>query len=563
MSETTSAVGRLLPGVAVVEVEDGVAVTGGPRRQHFRGKAAKQVLPGLLRLLDGTHSRDDICQTLGLTSMQLAKALSVLDHRGLLDHAPGLVRSTGLTDAAAAYYSRVRSMAGYRETSDLTADLADSRVVVIGGDDVAAPMAQDLVGSGVGTVVHVPRIPPGGSRALFEGTGLAVVVWTGHEADGTAETAVAAAGMQGTPVLRVLLGADHLEFGPYLLPGYSVCLACLERGRHEAGWDLPASRPVTNGTLQTAVGLAAAQAVSFLLGGVGLVLDQRIVRTSVDSARMTHVLATPYPGCQPCGTTGIGDEPTPESSAVQLYEWAVRGAPLVLQSRQSRSQAEQFTALESERPRLSSHPGWLLPEGSPPVSDGSGAEEDGPVPAANAAETFGELLRRVGGLRKGDGERPTQRWTPSGGNLGSVELYVVGDTGRADLPEVAFRYDDIEHRLIAVRPDLVTVDDLLTATDLRPGESYDAVIALVAAFGRTSQKYRAFAHRLAHLDAGVAMTQLDTVAAGYGWQTAWAESWDEKATELLGLHAREQLITAIAGIRHQPDTQDSGGSSCR
>lgn len=563
MSEKPAAVGRLLPGLAVVEVGDGIAVTGGLRRQYFRGKAAKQVLPKLLRLLDGTHEREDICRELGLTDGQLRKALSVLDERDLLEYSTTPWPQTTPSEEAVAYYARIKAGAGYRETSDLTNRLNRSRVTVIGDEDATEPMIHDLIASGVGSVEHGRSVVLDETALAFAGTDLTIAVWTGRRSDAMTTSAVAEASRKGTPVLRVHLGVTHVELGPYLVPGYSVCLQCLDKGRSEATWDIQPSRPVKPGLREAMMGLAGAEAVSVLVGGAGLKLARHITTLSLNELQMSRYLVTPYPECDACGMTGTGHAPSTDTVAVQQYDWAVQGTLPMLQPRLTNSQLDRLEKLENERTPFYSHPRWPLPEGSPPVVGSLNQEAMLPSSAAVEEKEFAELLRRVGGLRQGVGEPAGQRWTPNGGNLASVELYMARNKGAGQLPQFALRYDDIDHALIAVHPKTVTVADVCSATDLPTGEPYFAVVVLVAALGRLSRKYEAFSYRLVHLDAGVAMTQLDAVAAGYGWQTTWAATWDERAAALMGLDPREQLVTGVVGIGIPHKKQRDGGSTCR
>ncbi|GLW13005.1 hypothetical protein Misp01_81330 [Microtetraspora sp. NBRC 13810] len=548
---------RLLTGLAVVAAGDGLVVTGTPRRQVFRGEAATRVLPRLLPLLDGVRDRGQICDELDLSPRQLAKAISLLDRSGLLDHPGAEPVPPRLPAAVVSYYGRVKDLAGYRGTGEVTALLAGSRVAVFAHDAVGARVGADLTLSGAGAVSLVPGTADG-DRTLAE-TDFVVAVGTGPDAAQVIASAAREGAAQGVPVLRVLLAGGHLEVGPYLFPGFSTCVECLERSRREAAWDGEPSDQETPDALEFAAGVAAAETVSMITKVAGMRLGRRVARISLRDFTTEHFVAAPYPECAHCGA---GRALSPAAAAIEQYEWWTQRTPAVLTPREAGrgAAAERVAGLEGERPRLSSHPRRPLPGTGLPVGGTFGREEAGQRPETADEEVLGELLRRVGGLRRDDGADRMQRWTPTGGNLGSVELYLLREAGFPGLPGTLFRYDDLGHALTAVRPDAVTAAGLLAGTDLRPA-GYSTVVVLVAAHARNAGKYQ-HSHRLVHLDAGCAVTQLDTVAAGYGRHTRWARSWDERVAEVLRLDRRDQFVTGIAGIGDGHDRRDGGESAC-
>jgi SagB-type dehydrogenase family enzyme len=554
---------RLVAGLAVVEAPDSLVVTGTQRRQIFRGKAAVHLLPRLLPLLDGSRAPMQICREVDMSPQQLDTAVALLDRCGLLDWSPGTGTVPAPEPQVFSYHARTKNSLGYQGTSELVGRLAGSRVDVAGDAAMGEELADDLRRSGVGSVRLVESAddvlgddPVVGQTAL-----LVALTRAGHRDASSA--VVRAAGHRGTTVLPVRVGATHLEFGPYLLPGFSTCTDCLEHGRRDAGWNATASTPPARDAAELAVGMTAAEVVSILVGSTGMKLVQRLARLSLDDFGMERFVPAPRDGCAVCGTgvASSGSASSPDAAMVEQYEWVNHLPPALLISREGgKRSSERADALQSERPRFSSHPRRPLPGTSPRVHGTFGHEEAPSGPLAGDDEYLGALLQRTAGLRRSSDGLPLQRWAPSGGNLGSVELYLARDGGFAGLPGSLFRYDDLEHSVVSVRPDEVPIAELLNGTDLAGNGPYAAVVVMSGAHARCSAKYEQHAHRLVHLDAGCATTQLTTVARGYGLEVDWARSWDGGLAGTLCLDTKKQLVTAVAGIRRK-NTEE--GQSCR
>jgi len=152
------------------------------------------------------------------------------------------------------------------------------------------------------------------------------------------------------------------------------------------------------------------------------------------------------------------------------------------------------------------------------------------------------------------------RWAPSGGGLASVELFVIDEAGMAGLPGTVFRYDDLTHSLLAVRDDHIELAQVVEGTDLESTEAM-AVTVFVAAHNRLATKYREYAYRVDHLDAGCASTQFTAVARVHGLAPRFATRWDGRIAEVLGLARDDQFVTAVAAL-HAP-TPHPEGTTCR
>ncbi|WP_160311159.1 hypothetical protein [Streptacidiphilus anmyonensis] len=573
---TTEEKVRLCRGLAVVPFEEGLIVEGAAHRHVFRGRAASQVLPRLFALLDGSREASTLCAETGLTRGQLDQALDLLDGRGLLETAEPRSTHAAPSEQTVLYLSRtLGASGGYRSTAELLDTLADGAVVVLGPQAIAEALVVDLVDSGVGSVLTaLPTLagPSAGSPTRSVARTVVVVVESTDEPDfARSETAlddaIAWSALSGAPVLRVAASPQHVEIGPTFFAGMTACPACLRRSRTEAGWEQTGPGSGEPPTM-LAAGLAAHQVVS-IVGRLPTMSDSRVVsRFAIDSMTTQRYWVAPYDDCPACGVSLQPADETAQAARPRsgdFFESTVASLPATLAPRLDvpRAENEKLGRLMTQRPDFPTHPRRPL---SPSLRVPRGLFGEAPVadPTAPSGcldeELLGEVMRRVAGLRSEPASGNLQRWVPSGGSLASVELYLIVETGLLGLPGTIFRYSDLTHEAIAVRPEAIPLSHVLAGTGLED-ESFTAALVMVAADTRLASKYAEFSYRLAHLDAGCASTQLAAVAGGYGLDLAFAARWDERLADTLGLAREEQYVTAVAGLRSAPRSE--GDMPCR
>ncbi|MCR1783069.1 hypothetical protein KVF89_11030 [Nocardioides carbamazepini] len=142
------------------------------------------------------------------------------------------------------------------------------------------------------------------------------------------------------------------------------------------------------------------------------------------------------------------------------------------------------------------------------------------------------------------------RWTGSGGNFGSPELYGLLGEDVAGVPSL-FHYDKRAHGFAGVglgALDLLDDSDRRRLQSLRTGWEGGVVLFLVFDRARLAQKYGEFSYVLGHLDSGVAMTSVRLAAGMHGWQAHALTSWDDaQLGRALRIHSEHQVI---AGVVH-------------
>lgn len=539
---------RFVPGVMALPADGKLVIAGTSRRQVFRGKTAMQVIPRLLPLLDGSRTAEEICGELSIGTDLFARATSALDNCGLLESASGTEALDTLPSAVVAHYARFRDSRVFSGVGEMADILATARVGVVAEDDLADRITEDLSVSGVRGVQRAPW--PLGRDGVTEPSGWqdcdwAIVVEGPENPRATREVCRSLAD-RAVPVLRLAVTEYHLEVGPCLYPGYGACAECLARSRRDAGWDRPAEPP-SPAMRELVSGVACAEAVSLLLGEAGSRLTNRVYRISLPDLTTERFISAPHPACPDCGPGTVEEGARWAAGSAVRNEWLTLLPPESLRNRApfSREEDARNVRLTAERPRFPSHPSRPLPTAEAVVHGVFGEDRPDRSPALDDEAFLSELLRRVGGRRRSPAGDPMERWAPTGGNLGSVEMYVLRESGLSGLPGTLFRYDDLTHSLIAVRPDAVPAEQLLEGTDLTADKGSATVVVLVAALARCAVKYP-HAQRLVHLDAGCAMTQLAATAVGLGWDAAWAERWDERPAQVLRLPDKDQIVTGVA-----------------
>jgi SagB-type dehydrogenase family enzyme len=140
-----------------------------------------------------------------------------------------------------------------------------------------------------------------------------------------------------------------------------------------------------------------------------------------------------------------------------------------------------------------------------------------------------------------------KRWAATGGNLGSVELYVVAHNVARLAPGLYF-YQVHEHQLARISQGWgrrEAAEFIRQAVDGTDRETPLALIISVAALYRVSQKYGPFAYRIINLDAGVALAQLQMVGSSLGLQTQLARRWADDV--IAGELDLRELAEAVTG----------------
>jgi SagB-type dehydrogenase family enzyme len=215
-----------------------------------------------------------------------------------------------------------------------------------------------------------------------------------------------------------------------------------------------------------------------------------------------------------------------------------------------------------------------LPRQVPPLASGildvlhaDGASSDQSL----TVDDLAAVLMLTAGVRDSQAKRPTvKRWAATGGNLGSVELYVAVRNVHG-LASGFYFYQPQEHTLACFhrRGGALKIEDFMRRViPGGPSDLPDVLVLFTAAFHRVARKYGPFAYRLIQLDAGTALSQLHLVARGLNIASRTLARWaDDLIEQQLNLEALEEQATAVVALSRgestpAPEPNGFPGHSC-
>ncbi|QGU28024.1 SagB/ThcOx family dehydrogenase [Microbacterium oryzae] len=513
---------RFAEGLVVVPSDGGVIVEGGPTRQLLGGRSAAAVLDRLIPLLDGEHGLEELAAESGRSLADTHATVALLYASGLLEDGAVAPEVGDADPQAIAFYARtIDSTRVNASGAQAMQRLRASRAVVAAdarSRGFAEMIAAELTAGGVGSVDLVDA----GSTAVDS----ALVLLVG--ASPLLSRTAAAAAAEGAGAYPVRLDGEQLLYGPFVEPSYTPHYDDLAlQIDAEAGTAEPTDEPAF------AAAMVAGDVLA-LLSRVGAVPSQQSLvrldlRTLVQE-RLVAVSSTP---------DGI--------PLAYAFEASTAFPPRSLASPKDHQvhykQSNIVLQRESKR--------WPSAPTTPLTQRAAIRQVDGlPDPAAPATATdltagmLADIVTRTAGNRDEGTPREgkVRRWAATGGNLGSVQAYVLAR--RVDgLAAGVYGYQRGDDSY-ALLPWADPSADLAGVS-----ESADAVLVLTGALGRVASKYAAFSWRIVHLDAGVALAQARLLAAAHGVHTEVAPAWDDDAVAaLLGIDQDAEPITAVVSL---------------
>ncbi|MFE7295113.1 nitroreductase family protein [Streptomyces sp. NPDC057579] len=545
----------LCRGLVMLPIDGGLLVEGSPTRQILRGQATRDLLPKLLPFLDGKHEQDKIAELAGVPSEHVAQVIALLYTCGLLEEGdlsgenPADSTETGSTATQAArYWSRsLDSTRVNRNTAEVLARLREARVVITGDAELGGLVSHLLLDAGM---THTRQA----ASSLFDGAPPTevpapdlVIASTENSSTGLHDIASWCA-EHGVPLIPVRLQDGILDVGPYVDTRFTVSFADAERQRVTT--PAPAERPcMPNLAVQRALAASlVANQVTAVVGRVGSapILRGLLRANLVDWNQTIHVIAqVPQKTDTRSALTAAG---VPIALA---FEASVAFPPRkLLNPRDHQAHYKPGNlALQHDSKRWPSARTLDLPrEGSLPHTP---LGVDTPEPVAHVdLEQLASVLLRGAGLR--DDPEPSvqvQRWSPTGGNLGSVQLHVIArDVAR--LEDGTWGYASHSHRLARLSAN--------TDVGTRHTEQQAPVaIVLTGALARVATKYSGFAWRVVHLDAGVAIAQMSHVARSLGLTAQPLDRWNDlHLANVLDLDLDTEPITGVL-LLWPSDTKES------
>ncbi|GID91977.1 nitroreductase family protein [Amorphoplanes digitatis] len=522
----------LVPGLVRVALDDGMAFVGsGNRQSALRGRTATTLIPRLLPALDGTRTVEELAALHTDVSERTIRAcVSLLYISGLLQDGPAGAEVGLIPNEVVGYLGRnLDTTRVNRNRNEACERLAQARVLIAGPESLTGRLRAELTASGVDA--H-----PWTGPAESIGAGDLVVAVDDGDAAALAELDDACR-RAGVAWLRTAAGERTVEVGPLFDARHTGCYACFAAERPgPAGVPSPARAAAWAALIGTEI--------VHLLSRVG-VTSSMSGAVVFDLGDWTQSMVGAYrrPGCLLClPTRAPADGPAlayvyEQSVAFPPHEWLnpkdhqvhYRPANAALQRYNKEYQGAPRVALNGGRP--------------------------GTAPGLTTTDLSALLLRTAGLREGGPAAEPGQvdRWAPTGGNLGSVQAYLLA-LDVAGLEPGWYFYQRGDHSLARIRARRPDDGEAAAVCPELAGERPAALVVLTGALGVVAAKYHDFSYRLLCLDAGVALAQLSALAPGYGMSARIADRWDDLAlAAALRLEDGVEPVTAVVAINRRND----------
>lgn len=538
-----------------------IHVVGG-EEQTVRGESLPWVFGSVVPLLDGTRTISELLEELpGLAESILLDVVHLLHMSGLVEAGPQPHQTARQADAddrhgsQLVYFSRYLRVTGRHDSRHSVQEALDSATVTIAGSGLdAEQLAHDLGRVGIGDLRHVAdlnMLPESGEPGLLVALGGSAMQRT---------AASFAASRQ-----CVVLSVDPLrgQLGPLTYPRASACAVCVERQLPDHQSSLSdATSGGSDGLIsrlwrRAIVARAAQQVVAHVTGLHHPRLLGHIERWSADDGRAWSTRVLVLPACPTCGEPSVPVTVTLQGGhddnlalihhrnvvlkPWQMHEPASQEAHFSAAA-QTLMETSDLTFEGAERVDLE-FPGEAEALGS---TVGLWCDSvDARPRRALAVQQLAQLLRYSVGVRvvtRADGRTQLRRYTASGGNLGSPEIFAAVN----NVPGLAaglYHYRDIDDSLETLRP-----GRLSSSVE---GVSHDApvVLYILGALERLRVKYDSRAYLYCLLDAGLVMHRLELLAAAMGLRTqTFTTASVDDVVELLGVEPTQQPPCVVIGL---------------
>jgi hypothetical protein len=287
-----------------------------------------------------------------------------------------------------------------------------------------------------------------------------------------------------------------------------------------------------------------------VLGVAGEVTSvRRIQRTDWPQVKTKTYLAVPSTDCDTCYPAQCCANDTTDCARAggptDVYEYEVQLPPRETENIGPIQAPPYLDAIRdafADDPVYASSPRIPLPELSAERRDSYLRGET----QHNRLEVLADLLQRSAGkMTAGD----SRRWAASGGNRGSVQLYVISDEALFDWPRGSiFKYDGEAHELLLACNPLS--DYYMGLPSAYTGNFGAWTVIVTVSLARLYGRYGNFSIRLGLLDAGCALAQLSALAAIHKLEVRLSTSWPDHLAKALEIEPeRGEMIAAIAEFR--------------
>ncbi len=555
--------------VVAVPFRNGVIVDGTSRLQIFQGKASEELLPTLIKLMDGSRTVKELVVGIpGFRSEAIAKAISLLVRCGLVTD--GRLRkneddSISNQDTLAFFRRCLHARHALSSPELAYENLRTTPVGIVESacQEYGRILRSALEDAGMTRIECLDRdsISAWRQGALgFNSRPLLVSLSSGAEDSRWHAELDNWCAEHQLRWLRSVMGRDHkrADLGPLFDGAVNPCFRCFAamHGSEEQPPDFRENIP--RAALFSWSGIVASEII-YLVSGLGpLVTGIEFQRYDLSRWEASSLRWARIPGCPRCRPL-IADRQNEDVLSGQCIETAVVfedyvGMQSLALSAQKGAIDQLYGALSWPTSQMSYSKQIKLSRDVPKIESSVLCSADKDEMRSNKPLEIHELstlLLLCGGIRRVSPEGSPQRWSATAGNLGSVEIFVAAHRV-GGLTSGFYRYLPREHALAHFqrRSGGISTDEFIRrAIPNAPLFAPEVLLIFIGAYGRVSQKYNEFAYRLINLDAGASFSQLDLAARSLGVSCHVASRWaDDLVEKQLNLDADENC-TAVVSLR--------------
>jgi SagB-type dehydrogenase family enzyme len=562
---------RFLRELVVAKTDQGLVVDGGSRLHVLWGDVARNLLPVVIPLMDGSRTISEIASSFpGFSVEQVRDALSSLCSWGLVEEGTEPAIEADGQREAMAFFRRYGAKSAPDWNSDRAfADLAAQEIVIVSFEQQVEDVEYFislLTAAGAKQVRHIGwesirTLESRESSAAIKR--LAITLCLENENCGQLAEFGDFCSSVNLPWLRIAMNktCDFADMGPLFSQGKSPCYRCFARTHfRRSPRQEHRESAFASGNRKFWIGLAATE-VLYRLTNIGSPKPDTWFRRYTLSDWTGQPLSfAAIPGCLSCrphpDRLGPDQEPVigDVDTAVVFEDYVANRSAPSMQSETWESDSQALAELTRQSKSMPNCKQHKLPATFPHLNH--------PIlnilpgkPVAHtrlSIEEIGSLLMMTAGIRRSVRKAGmVKRWAATAGNLGSVELFVAIRRVEGLSPGFYY-YQNREHTLASYRKHRgsISVEEFMTRVGAYESSGLpDVVVLFTGAYHRVATKYGPFAYRLINLDAGVAISQMRMIAACMGITSRVVHRWaDDLIEDQLALDPMMEQSTAVLSL---------------
>ncbi|TPG69260.1 SagB/ThcOx family dehydrogenase [Brevibacillus laterosporus] len=523
---------RFLKEIAVIPLpEHKFLFEGTEERQVLGGKSTSSLFPLLLPLLDGTKTLEELYRSLPAYSQEtLYQAIVLLYARGLLEDVSVDVNieTSQFEQETLNYFRRhVDTTRVHRSGAEAMNKMLQAKVKVFAREEWGIVFKKELEHVGI-TNVHVQSFE---DEICFNDESLVIVFTDGMI---VTEKLRQLDTLCAENNIRWLLSEVSDEKGElfYLERGETPCYSCIEKV-HKQNQSAKTNKP--NHYMAEFWMYFTVQELMYCLSRINPLFSGQYVYQLYFQNWTNKQLRLPFvPGCS---CRPIDNYECKEVPLAAAYENSVAFPSFHLNTPKSHQMHYKASNMELAHhfKKMLNFPVVTLPQyddlPKPDKEVLHSMINERRLQLPNRPLTLAQLAVLVlygAGIKQFEANGQLKRWSPTGGNLGSTELYLMVHHVES-LESGIYFYQPANHSLSFIEALSEEQVAIVIRSSVKTQSMNIPSVLIVAAsnVGKVSAKYHFFGYRISCLDAGVSISQMNTTANGLNLYGEVITSWDD------------------------------------